>query len=483
MFGPPRLFTIAAAALHAKLSADLDTAAASMPLPKLHLSPEQQAALLPQAGSQGQGQGQQQRPRCASASQPLPTVSRGGPRAASPRAGGPPGTQRGQPPPRQGKGQGQGGGQAPASPPCSALLDLDPERRLHSLRRPLAERAWQALRQPLRRLRLRHAAGAHKVFEAAGASQRSACRSGRSDRSACGGGSLRAGGPGAAHAGAAPPPPSAAAGLLVAEDLSAGLLLLAEEVDVAELLLGGSSRGGGGGGGSRRGSWRHVPRAPPPALRLEDTQRGAGLAAELLASLPQQGHRPPAACAGAWQGDSGPLEGSCHGDAGWLNWSAHAGARGRLALDLDGSSGGEPEAELSSAGGSPVALVRVVLEPSEHGAHVAHALLLLQAGGADCDATGGGPAGYCLAQRAEICCQGGGEICCEDDGEPLVLGCMGEVVETCGVCMDECVQVQVAGCRHRLCLGCCRELVRLHHLKPVSCPFCRTCIGGFELAQ
>ena len=42
MFGAPRLFTIAAAALHAKLLSDLDMAAHSVPLPSLTSQHEQQ---------------------------------------------------------------------------------------------------------------------------------------------------------------------------------------------------------------------------------------------------------------------------------------------------------------------------------------------------------------------------------------------------------------------------------------------------------
>jgi hypothetical protein len=456
MFGPPRLFTIAASALHAKLFADLDTAAASMPLPKLLLSPKQQAALLPQ------DQGQQQRPgrASASASQPLPTISRDGLPAAAPRGRSPLSTPRGQPPPRrQQRRQGQGQSQAPSAPLRSAMLD--PERRLHSLRRPWAARALQAVYQPLRRLRLSPAASAHKVFEA-DASQRSACRSVRSDRSACGG-SRRAGASGSAPSGGAGGGPPGA------EDLPAGRLLLAEEVDVAELLLLRGSRRGASDGGSRQCSWRHVPCAPQPGLRLEDTQRGAGLAAELLAARPQ-GRGLPAASASTWQGEGAAPDGSCHSTASWLNLSAHAGPSERLVLDPHGS--GHVQQQRMELSSSLAAFAAAALERSEHGAQAVPALLLLRADGAESE--------RCVARH--------GEICCADEGElPLAPGCEGEAssegAETCGVCMDECVQVQVSGCRHRLCLGCCRELVRLHHLKPVSCPFCRTCIGGFELAM
>jgi hypothetical protein len=50
----------------------------------------------------------------------------------------------------------------------------------------------------------------------------------------------------------------------------------------------------------------------------------------------------------------------------------------------------------------------------------------------------------------------------------------------CGVCLDAEVQVLAQECRHGLCLTCCRELVRLHCLRPALCPFCRSVICGFD---
>jgi hypothetical protein len=460
MLGAPRLFTIAAAALHAKLSADLDDAAASMPLPKLQLSLEQQAALL------------QPSPPCPSASKPLPAIAANRPPAQSPRPGHSSsliGTPRGQ---QQALGRGRGQEQGPRSPQGSELLD--PELRLHSLRLPWATRAWQAVRQPLRKLRLRQVAAALKVFEA-DASQRSACRSV---------GGSRHGGAGSLH-GAPLPASAAAAALLGAEVLPAGGLLQAEEVDVVERLLEDGSRHGSGSSSS----WRRAP--PPPGPRLEGTQRGSGQAAQLLAAAAQPS---PSSCssrrqpawANAWQGEDAPLEGSCHGMAAWLNWSSHAGHGRRLTLDLDDEEEQQQEqcegqGPAGGHSGSLAAYVAIVLEPSEHGAQAMQTLLQLQAwagsdggGGEGGDeGSGRGPCSSAGQQRSEISSwdelqQPGGEGA-------------GEAPETCGVCLDECVQVQVVGCSHRLCMGCCKELVRLHYLKPASCPFCRTCIGGFEL--
>jgi hypothetical protein len=50
----------------------------------------------------------------------------------------------------------------------------------------------------------------------------------------------------------------------------------------------------------------------------------------------------------------------------------------------------------------------------------------------------------------------------------------------CGVCLDAGLQVQARGCRHELCLACCRELLRQHCMRPATCPFCRGVIAGFD---
>ena len=60
--------------------------------------------------------------------------------------------------------------------------------------------------------------------------------------------------------------------------------------------------------------------------------------------------------------------------------------------------------------------------------------------------------------------------------------CLLPTIARCGVCMDEDTDILVIQpCTHRLCLGCCRELVKLHTLKPALCPFCRRIILGFDI--
>ncbi|GLC39500.1 hypothetical protein PLESTF_001853400 [Pleodorina starrii] len=51
---------------------------------------------------------------------------------------------------------------------------------------------------------------------------------------------------------------------------------------------------------------------------------------------------------------------------------------------------------------------------------------------------------------------------------------------TCGVCFDQPDVLSIAGCGHRLCTDCSRELCKLNTLKPALCPFCRGMIGGFK---
>ena len=45
---------------------------------------------------------------------------------------------------------------------------------------------------------------------------------------------------------------------------------------------------------------------------------------------------------------------------------------------------------------------------------------------------------------------------------------------------DEQQLLLIQPCMHHLCLGCCRELVKLHTFKVALCPFCRRMINGFH---
>lgn len=54
--------------------------------------------------------------------------------------------------------------------------------------------------------------------------------------------------------------------------------------------------------------------------------------------------------------------------------------------------------------------------------------------------------------------------------------------DVCPVCLDEMPNVQVATCRHRLCLGCAKDLCNRYNLTPALCPYCRSIISGFSLA-
>lgn len=44
---------------------------------------------------------------------------------------------------------------------------------------------------------------------------------------------------------------------------------------------------------------------------------------------------------------------------------------------------------------------------------------------------------------------------------------------TCEICFDAEAVVALQMCGHTLCVGCCKELCKLHHFKPGLCPYCR----------
>eukprot|EP00879_Flechtneria_rotunda_P004022 GHRR01004264.1.p2 GENE.GHRR01004264.1~~GHRR01004264.1.p2 ORF type:complete len:441 (+),score=187.29 GHRR01004264.1:2056-3378(+) len=53
----------------------------------------------------------------------------------------------------------------------------------------------------------------------------------------------------------------------------------------------------------------------------------------------------------------------------------------------------------------------------------------------------------------------------------------------CEICFDAQAVVQLQACHHTLCLGCCKEMCKLHHFKPALCPYCRQIICGFKRAE
>eukprot|EP00882_Tetradesmus_deserticola_P005366 GHRQ01005647.1.p1 GENE.GHRQ01005647.1~~GHRQ01005647.1.p1 ORF type:complete len:268 (+),score=60.34 GHRQ01005647.1:1-804(+) len=50
----------------------------------------------------------------------------------------------------------------------------------------------------------------------------------------------------------------------------------------------------------------------------------------------------------------------------------------------------------------------------------------------------------------------------------------------CEICFDAQAVVVLQACGHALCVGCCREMCKLHHFKPALCPYCRQIICGFS---
>lgn len=45
--------------------------------------------------------------------------------------------------------------------------------------------------------------------------------------------------------------------------------------------------------------------------------------------------------------------------------------------------------------------------------------------------------------------------------------------DLCEICFDAAAVVALQQCGHTLCVGCCKELCKLHHFKPGLCPYCR----------
>jgi hypothetical protein len=70
--------------------------------------------------------------------------------------------------------------------------------------------------------------------------------------------------------------------------------------------------------------------------------------------------------------------------------------------------------------------------------------------------------------------------CCEIEEQQLVQHLE---VEACAVCLDAAVDVTVIGCGHGICSECAEKVVLTQSGQqpvPPLCPFCRSCIKGFE---
>lgn len=95
---------------------------------------------------------------------------------------------------------------------------------------------------------------------------------------------------------------------------------------------------------------------------------------------------------------------------------------------------------------------------------------------------GGGAAAAADAGEEGLACGGGkcgvdDDASCCADHDALSCAASAEEVE-CGVCLDHGVEVAFAGCEHRLCIECARNLTK-QEKKPPSCPFCRRMVVGF----
>ncbi len=53
--------------------------------------------------------------------------------------------------------------------------------------------------------------------------------------------------------------------------------------------------------------------------------------------------------------------------------------------------------------------------------------------------------------------------------------------DVCPVCLDELPNIIVPKCKHKLCMGCAKDLIQRHKLTPALCPYCRLVIPGLAL--
>jgi hypothetical protein len=488
MFGAPRLFTIAAAALHAKLLSDLDMAAHSVPLPSL-TSPHEQQQMQQQVQQQAQlfllpPPGQQ-----------LPyTTNIAAFQGASAAA-------RREPSARlRAKLQQRWQGllaplhslMAAAKAKRVALMSaarscvaLDPSAVQDASKHSATARSMSALAD----WSIRSGTAAAEAAEWTCHSPRTtsttpdaSCRSGRG----CGG-MRRVGSVGALSCAGLSEHPAGSA-----------CTLDAEEFDVADMLrdleLGQAGCSDITWGSPAPSSWQ---------LALDGTMHGGRLAGALLGRGPCAAEAAAAEVAGAagasgssaskagaqvpeWPvgsaGEAAQLEGTWRSGKAWLNWIEHGAdnmaelAGTAAAVSIRHSSRGTAvDFHLARASDMP--------EPSAHGGRMCTPLACpASPGSSHACGPAAGSTPRCSAARslpAPSSCTSpttaSTEICCMEVEQGLA--------EACGVCLDACVQVQVQGCGHQLCLACSQELVRLHKLRPVHCPFCRQCIGGFTVAH
>jgi hypothetical protein len=89
------------------------------------------------------------------------------------------------------------------------------------------------------------------------------------------------------------------------------------------------------------------------------------------------------------------------------------------------------------------------------------------------------PSALVMASRTMADGAAGSDAAADAPGASSCLGDQQAEDDTCGVCLDAEVQVLALECGHGLCLACSREMARLHCLRPVPCPFCRSIISGF----
>lgn len=111
------------------------------------------------------------------------------------------------------------------------------------------------------------------------------------------------------------------------------------------------------------------------------------------------------------------------------------------------------------------------------GASGADSLATIGAPGVPVTVAGGGAAAEVQLSDSEI------KDCCkvsDGDDDPSVAGSEESWEDQeCGVCLDHAVEVAFAGCQHKLCIGCARNLTK-QEKKPPHCPFCRRLVFGFE---
>lgn len=166
-----------------------------------------------------------------------------------------------------------------------------------------------------------------------------------------------------------------------------------------------------------------------------------------------------------------------------------------LRRSLSGAGGRPGSAEVPR--GSLVTIIRRSLDGVERSDYVARVSFGVEASGDGCfhvDPELEGPHSHDLTHGISRLKREDGSLWVddtttkdEDHVGALLRGRLSDVMsiqsngETCCVCFEAQVEVEINGCGHNMCVECCRKLVECAHKgQAPTCPFCRKMIGKFQ---